>query len=653
VSTVHPERRQATLTAEQNRMVCSHLEEILTSQAFIGSPRAQEFLKLIVNHALGGETDQLRERMIGAEMFGRPVSYDTGNDPVVRVKASEVRKKLAQFYSEAGHIAAVKIELPSGSYVPHFSFAEPVSDLPSSEATEFPSAVADAPVIPSTPPISLHPDTNSRWHRWPWAISACIAIMVVLAGIIFGLRAWQRSSDSDTQIRAIAILPFENLSGRPDQDYFADGMTDELITELGQATTLRVTSRTSAMSLKGSKKLLPEIARELGVDAVVEGTVQREGNEVRITAQLIDARHDRLLWAKTYNRVLTNVLALQSELAQNIADQVRASVIPRAQARPAPMAAINVEAEDLYLKGIQQLNADRCTAAIPFFEKAVTSDPRLARPHAAMASCYGRLGESGWMPYADAFSMQKTEATRAIQLDDSLSEGHAELANAAMNLSWDWNSAASEFSRALELNPSSAIAHERYAIYLERMGRQNEAIAEAEKGMVLDPVSDRSFGGAAFTYYFARRYDQALELHRRARANGILKQDDMFLLGDAYAETGQFAKSISAFLSTGGDNPHTLGHLGYAYARAGQSAKARSVIAQLEKRVKQDGLGRYEIALVYAALGDTNQAFAWLEDSFRAHNEGLTNLKIDPCLDSLRSDPRFEDLVRRVGLPVN
>lgn len=646
MSTVPPERRQATLTAEQNRTVCAQLEEILTSQAFAGSPRAQEFLRLIVNHALGGETDQLRERMIGAEMFGRPVSYDTGSDPVVRVKASEVRKKLAQFYSESGRPAAVKIELPSGAYVPHFQFADPVSDEQTPETSASKPAAADA----LTPPPPLQAD--ARWRKWRVIATACAATVAVLAGIVFGLSAWQKRADSNTPIRGIAILPFENLSGQPEQDYFADGMTDELITELGQATTLRVTSRTSAMSLKGSKKLLPEIARELGVDAVVEGTVQREGNEIRITAQLIDARHDRLLWAKTYNRALTNVLALQGELAQNIAEQVRANVTPRAQARPAPMASINVEAEDLYLKGIQQLNAGQYTAAIPFFEKAVTADPRLARPHAALAACYGELGESGWMRYADAFTMQKAEATRAIQLDDSLAEGHAELANAAMNLSWDWNLAATEFGRALELNPSSAVAHERYAIYLERVGRLDEAISEVEKGMLLDPESSRSYGEAAFTYYFARRYTQALELHRRARANGVLKEDNLFLLGDVYAETGQFSKSISAFLPDN-DNPHTLGHLGYVYARAGQPAKARSVVAQLENHVKRDGLGRYEIALVYAGLGDKDQAFTWLEESFKARNEGLTNLKIDPCLDSLRSDPRFENLVRRVGLPVS
>ena len=647
MSTVHPERKLVSLTAAQNRMVRSQLDRILTSQAFAGCPRAQEFLKLIVHHTLDGEIDELRERMIGAEMFGRPVSYDTGSDPIVRVKASEVRKKLAQFFSEAGHVAVVRIELPSGSYVPHFTFVDPVTE-PALEAPVFISAPADA----SARQISRTGSEKGFRLTWHWVLAGSICLLALVAGVLLLVRSWKRAAETDAQIHSLAILPFENLSGRPDQDYFADGMTDELITELGHATTLRVTSRTSAMSLKGSKKLLPEIARELGVDAIVEGTVQREENELRVTAQLIDARHDHLLWSKSYHRALTNVLALQEELAENIAAQVRASVAPRAQARPTPMNSVNVEAEDLYLKGIQLLNADQCGSAIPFFEKSVNADPRLARPHAAMAACYGRLGESGWMAYTDAFARQKTEATRAIALDDSLAEAHAELANAAMNLSWDWNSAASEFNRAIELNPSSAIAHERYAIYLERVGRLKEAIAEAEKGITLDPVSDRSFSEAAFTYYFTRHYDEALELHSKARASGILKLDNTFLLGDVYAEKGLYAKSIAAFMQ-GGENPHALGHLGNAYARAGQTDKAHSVITQLKDRVNRDGLGRYEIALVYAGLGDTNQAFAWLEDSFRSRNEGLTNLKIDPCLDPLRSDPRFADLMRRVGLPLN
>ncbi len=637
-----------------------HLDEVLDSVAFAGSRRAQEFLRLIVGHALGGETALLRERMIGAEMFGRPIGYDTGSDSVVRVKASEVRKKLAQYYREIGGKPIVRIELPSGSYVPLFIF-DAKQDEPQTQETiapkqpSTPVPVAElaltqepAPSQPLETVETLSKPENTRSRRTRRMFGLGLGLLLLVFGA-FGIFAWRGASKPRPQIHSIAILPFENLSGSPDQDYFADGMTDELITDLGQVSALRVISRTSTMSLKGTKKLLPEIARELGVEGIVEGTLQREGDQVRITAKLIDARHDEVLWANTYTRDLTNALALEADLAQTIADKVNANVSPQTHTRMARMRPVNVEAQDLYLRGMQRLNADQCPEAKSYFEKAIEADPKSAQAHAALANCYGRLGENGTMAYDEAFSMQKMEASKAIAFDESLPEGHAELANAAMNLSWDWTTAAREFRRALELNPSSVVAHERYAIYLERVGRFEEAVEEVERGIALDPSSDRSYREAIFTYYFARRYDQALALHNRALASGITRTEDNFFLGDLYAEKGMYAKSISAF-KAGGDNAHWLGHLGNAYARAGDTIAARRVIAKLVNHVPRDSVGRYEIALVYAGLGDKQKAFAWLEESYKAHDEGLTNLKLDPCMDPLRSDPRFTDLMRRVGL---
>ncbi len=580
--------------------------------------------------------------MIGVEMFGRPVSYDTGSDSVVRVKASEVRKKLLHFYRENPEASAVRIELPSGSYLPLFIFRdEQVHNASENVAADQPTVDLAASLPPDSPeegPRLLRRFRSSRRLRLVAAAIAIGSIAIALMMLRYGI-------EKRSQIRSIAILPFVNLSYASEQDYFADGMTDELITDLGQLSTLQVISRTSTMSLKGTKKLLPEIARELGVDGVVEGTVQRDGSEVRITAKLIDARHDKLLWASTYTRDRSNSLALEAELAQIIANKVNASVSPRLNSPKNRAGRISVAAEDLYLKGMQRLNADQCIEAKGFFESAINEDPQAPQAHAALAFCYGRLGENGEMNYAEAFSMQKVEAMKAIASDDSIPEGHTELANAAMNLSWDWETAAREFHRALELNPSSAVAHERYATYLERNGKFDEAITEVEKSMTLDPVSDRSFRQAMFTYYFARHYDRALELSRRALASGVLRAPDNFLLGDVYAEKGMYSKSIAAFKAEG-DNAHALGHLGYAYARSGDSAGAHQVIAQLKMHVEQDGLGRYELAIIYAGLGDKENAFFWLNESYKARNEGLTNLKLDPCMDSLRSDPRFQDLAR-------
>jgi TolB-like protein len=659
MATVESTRReQDELSSERIALVRHDLKNVLGSHAFAGSKRAQDFLQLIVGHALDGQIDSLRERMIGAEMFGRPVDYDTGNDSVVRVKANEVRKKLAQYYLETEGKPAVRIELPSGHYVPRFHF-EPLETAAQSQMGSIPLSSVEQPTAQDLERLDQRTEANvneasrrpgQRLQRASRVLAGVALGFALLATIGYKSFKWRYSNlIARPEIRSIVILPFENLSGDPGQDYFADGMTEELIADLGQVSALRVISRTSAMSYKGTKKDLPGIAHELGVQGVVEGSVLRDGNQVRITAKLIDARTDHSIWTHTYVRDITNILALQGDLAQAIADEVSVNVTPQMQARLTRVRPVSREAEDMYLQGMLRLNASDCQSAIGYFQKATYLDPNSAQTHAALASCFGTLGEGGIVSYSEAFFKQETEAVRAIELDDSLPEGHAELANASMNLRWDWAKAAKEFSRALELNPSLASVHERYAVYLERTGRLPEAIAEVERGLDLDPVSARSFRNAGFTYYFSRQYDQALLLMRRAQERNINLPDEIFLLGDIYAEKGMYAKSAGEFLRLD-DSPHNLGHLGNAYARAGRVYSARKIISQLEKDVQKNGVGGYEIALVYAGLGEKNLAFSWLEESYKTHSEGLTNLKIDPCLDPLRSDPRFDDLVRRVGL---
>jgi TolB-like protein/Tfp pilus assembly protein PilF len=646
------------LSSEQVGLVRLHLSEVLASHVFAGSKRTQDFLQLIVGHALDGEFDSLRERMIGAEMFGRPVGYDTGSDSVVRVKATEVRKRLAQYYLETDRESAVRIELPSGSYVPRFIFvplaaaAQPRGDAvppangaqtialgEGSSAKTFSSTVEAPPGIPSKPV-----------RRAPLVLAGATLGLAIIALIGYaGYKKWYGDSRGSSEIRSIAILPLENLSGDPGQEYFADGMTEELINDLGQVSTLRVISLTSAMSYKGTKKKLPEIARELAVDAVVEGGVQRAGDQVRISAQLIDARTDRPVWAHTYVRDMTSVLAQQGEVAQAIADEIRTNVTPQEQARLAHMRLVDPQAQDLYLHGTLKFNTDDCRSAIDYLNKAIEISPNYAPAHAALAACYGRLGESGQMAYKEAFARQKAEAVKAIGLDDSLPPGHAELANASMTLDWDWAAAATEFHRALELDPNSAPLHERYAFYLARTGQLREALAEEGRGVDLDPASARTFHNEGFIYYFCRQYDQALALIQTVSALDINLPDWNFLLGDVYVEKGMYPEAIRAFIRSG-DGPYSLGHLGNAYARAGQVEPALKIIAQLEQDVKRDGIGRYEIALVYIGLGRKDDAFRWLQDSLNTHDVGLLYLKIDPPLDPLRSDPRFDDLVRRVGL---
>jgi TolB-like protein/Flp pilus assembly protein TadD len=655
------------LSPEKATLVRSHLDQLLASRVFAGSKRTQDFLRLIVNHALEGDLDSLRERMIGAEMFGRPVGYDTGNDSVVRVRASEVRKKLAQFYGTTGQgEPALRIELASGSYVPRFHFLEsgaktspensksvtaaalsaaPANGSQAVEKTGNGSAMGAAPTgaasVPSIP-------SRAAGVRRRIAAGVAGAALLIASGFVIYFR-WFAPSNAIQGIHSIAILPLKNLSGDSSQEYFADGMTEELINNLGQVSTLRVMSLTSSMSYKGTNKNLPEIAKELSVDAVVEGGILREGDNVRISAQLVDGRTDRPLWAHTYVRNLTGVFNWQGEVAQTIADEISIKVTPQEQARLAQKHTVDPEAQDLFLRGLLLRQADDCKGAIDFFNRAIGRDPAYAEDHSALASCYGMLGESGRLPYKEAFTRQKAEALRAIELDNSLSEAHAELANSAMTLDWDWPTAAAEFHRALELNPSSATSHQKYAFYLVRTGHVREALAEVERSVELDPISDSTFHAEGFIYFFSRQYDQALAIARTVRDLKIDLRDWNFLLGDIYAEKHMYPESIAAFLKSG-DGPYTLGHLGNVYARAGQTDKARKIIEQMQLSLATDGVGRYEIALIYAGLGEKNEAFKWLEEAYRYHDVGLVYLKVDPCLDPLRSDPRFGDLQHRVGL---
>jgi TolB-like protein/Tfp pilus assembly protein PilF len=652
MSTIDPVSMPEEPSPERIDLVREHLKVIIAGNAFAGSKRAQDFLQLIVEHALAGRFDSLRERMIGAEMFGRPINYDTANDAVVRVKATEVRKKLAQHYQESTRPPLVRIELPPGSYVPRFQW-EAVEKPAESPAEVAPVASVEPAAIPEPAagkeaPPHISGETVRRTRRVLVGILAGLALIAATRYLGFKVRPKEASPKTD--VHSIAILPLQNLSGDPRQEYFADGMTEELIADLGQISALRVISRTSAMSYKGTKKTLPEIARELGVDMIVEGSVLREGSEARITAQLIDARTDQHIWARSYVRDLTSVLALQGEVARTIADEISIEMTPQEQARLGRVRTVDPEAQELYLQARQRLNAGEPKDAIGYLQQAIGKDPNYAQAHAALANSYGWMGEAGWMAYSDAFPKQKAEALKAIELDDALPEGHVERANAAMNLDWDWATQGKEFKRALELNPNSAPVRWAYSNYLERMGHVVEGIAESKLALQLDPVSSRAFMNSAFSYYFARQYDQALAQMQRASALQHSPAEIGFPLGVIYVEKNIYGEAIQKFQGLG-DAPHAIGHMGNAYARMGRVAEARAMIAKLQDHVQKTGVGRYEIALVYAGLGEKNEAFAWLEKAFAARDKGLTYLKIDPCLNPLRSDPRFQDLLQRVGLP--
>ena len=634
------EQTPSRLSERAEAAVRAHLYEVLNSDAFKGGKRAQEFLALVVEHALEGRWENLKERMLGAEMFGRPVDYDTANDAVVRVKASEVRRRLTQYYREPDQTPAVIIDLPAGAYVPRFLFA--------GESEAGTRRVAE-PASPGKPPEEIETGVASASSRSWKRLAIGIALLTVIGVIGYtGWRFW--SASRKLPIRSIAILPLENLSGDPSQEYFADGMTEELITDLGRIGSLRVISRTSTMTYKGTKKTVPEIARELQVDALIEGSIERERNRVRISTQLIDARSDRHIWAQSYDRDMTGVLELQSEVARAIANEIQAKLTPAEQSRLSRVQHVDPQAVEFYLQGMQRLNTGDPQGATVFFRQAIEKDPAYADAHASLANAYGWMGEAGWMAYEEAFTQQRAEAQKAIALDDSRPEPHLELGMAALNNNWDWLTQKREFERALALNQNSTGVHWAYANYLMRVGDRKQCIAEAKTAMLLDPISSRSFMNLAFYYYYGRQYDQALEEMRHAAELKAYPPELRFPLGVIYIEKGFWSEGIQEFQKLG-DLPHALGHLGNAYARLDRRAEAEAAIARLKEHVAKTGVGRYEIALVYAGMHRSDDAFAWLEKAYAAHDKGMTYLKADPCLDPLRSDPRFGRLVQLVGFP--
>ncbi len=462
---------------------------------------------------------------------------------------------------------------------------------------------------------------------------------------------------SSPRIQSLVVLPLENLSNDPEQEYFADGMTDQLITNLAQISALKVISRTSAMRYKGTKKSLPEIARELHVDAVAEGAVMWVGGRVRISAQLIEAPTDYHLWAASYERDLRDVLSMQEEVTRAIASEIRVNLSAQEQARLASTRPIDPEAYRLYLKGRYYWNKrslEGFQKAIEYFQQATAKDPAYALAYVGLADTYTYFSFFDVVPPREAMPNAKAAAARALEIDDSLGEAHVSLGYVSYMYDWDWPAAGKHFEQALTLNPAYSRAHTFYPFYLSSLGRSEEALAVAKRSLDLDPASPAVNHSLAVQFYFARQFDQAIE-----QAHKTLELDPNFaisyeLLGEVYVSRGMYREGLSELekysaLSRG--RAMSLALLGYAHARLGERSQALRMLEQLEATSKERYTPAFSFAVVYAGLGEKDQAFAWLEKAYGERTSRLGYLKVEPLWDPLRPDPRFADLVRRIGLP--
>jgi len=598
-----------------------------------------KLLQILLEHPRKVVTrEELRSRVWPNESFG-------DFDQALNIAIGKLRSALGDSAENPRFIET----LPKRGY----RFIADVSVLDADAHPKMPESVAGDPPTPEPGRTLQGAGLAVAAKRRLWLI----ALAFVLSLSILSVWLFRSRGPAPAGIRSLAVLPLENLSGDASQSYFADGMTDELITDLAQISALRVISRTSVMAYKGARKPLPQIARELNVDAVVEGTVLRSGDQVRITAQLIEASTDKHLWSQSYEGEVRDTLALQSRVASAIADQIRINLTPREQAALKNVKVVNPEAYESYLKGRYFWNkrtADGLKAALAYFGQAIEEDPNYAKAYSGLADTYALLGDWQYavMTPKEAFPEAKAAAIHALELDNTLGEAHNSLAFVLDGFDWDLDAGGKEFQRAIELNPGYATAHHWYAWHLALLGRFDEAITEMRKAENLDPLSLIINADLAELLGLAHSYDDSIRQSLKT-----IEMDPNFALAhnqlaQAYLQKHMYAEAVAELqkaVELSRDSPTCIANLARAYVASGKPSEAVKLLNILKKRSTTGYSNASEIAMIYASLGNTDQAMNWLEKGFEERfNPGVL---LRPGFDPLRSDPRFQNLLRRIGLP--
>jgi eukaryotic-like serine/threonine-protein kinase len=498
-------------------------------------------------------------------------------------------------------------------------------------------------------------DRVRRSRRRLLVVSAT-GVLTVLLGRKFGwwkqlFEEWRLGS-----IHSLAVLPLENVSGNPEQNYFAQGMTDALINEMSKVGALRVISRTSVMQYARTTKTVPQIAQELKVDAVLEGSVLRIGNEVRITIELVDARTDRSVWGNSYEGAVSDVMSLQSEVAQAVVREIKITLTPQEQVVLAKAQKVTPEIYDTYLRGqyyLGERTPESLQKAVVQFDKAVTLDPNYALAYAGLADGYGLLGLYDVRPLKEVIPKAKEAASKAIQLDSTLAEAHTSLAWITWSFDWDWAGAEKLYQRAIQLAPGYAIARHFYALYLASMGRRKESLFEIKLAQNQDPLSPIINANVAWCFYLARDYESAIQ---QARSTLDLHPDFPVAheyLGQAYVEESRTKEAVVEFqkvIEASKTSPSGKSLLAYAYGRAGDSTQALATVKDLEEQSRSKPVPGYYFAVAYAGLDDQAAALQWLRKSYEERDGHLVNLKVHPVFDRLRANPQFHELIKRMNL---
>jgi TolB-like protein/Tfp pilus assembly protein PilF len=497
--------------------------------------------------------------------------------------------------------------------------------------------------------------------------SAWIYVVIVAGALSVGLFFFGRYTATSKQsgltevpVKSIAVLPFENLSGNPENAYFTDGIQEEILMRLAKIADLKVVSRTSTVRYKRSPGSLREIAAQLGVANVLEGSVQRTADRVHVNVQLIKAASDTHLWAEAYDRKLTDIFAVESEIAKTIADTLQAKLTGAEQHAIAARPTENTEAYQLYLKGRffwNKRTGQNLKKAADYFNQAIAADPKYALAYVGIADAYVLMPFYGAGTPQNCYPKAKAAAKKALELDDTLTEAHASLAYVLHVCDLDFDGSTREFQRAIELNPNYATAHHWYGIeLLASLGRFNEAIREVKRGLELDPLSLPINGGLGRTYYLARRYDEAIEQLRKTSEMDPGFYYAHWNLGSALAAKGAIDAAIEEYQKARAldDDPFVLGLLGHAYASSGNKMEAEKILDQLKELSRERYVSAYSFALVYLGLGNKDEALRWLQKSYqdRTGND-LVYFRVEPLLDPVRGEPRFEELLTKVFAPKN
>lgn len=641
----NPARASGRLEANPEA-VREELERILGSRAFRGIESHKNFLRYAVEQMIQGRGDLIKEYSVGIEVFGRGGSFDPRVDPIVRIQAGRLRSRLAKYYSTEGEQDPLRIEFPKGSYAPV------IRPHPSPE-----TSLAQNGKTPHVVHTALTSPSRARFALNKVVAGGLLAAALLLAGSIgFWLRL-SRAKSPSVDAPSIAVLPFLNRSDDKEGEVFSDGLTDELINSLGRIPGLHVVARTSSFQYKGKVQDIRKIGQELNVRTVFEGSVRKYGNRLRITAQLDDATNGYRVWSESYDRELKDTLAIQAEISQAITKALGVKLGgPGTSAGldtlSGKAASVPPDAYNAYLKGLFFFNkntAENVNMAIGFFQEAIAKYPDYALAYVGLAHCYAQMPVFSETPSMQIVPKIRAAASKALELDNTLGGAHLDLAR-AFETEFRWPEAESEFRTASELSPGDAVGSQWYGVHLWRMGRMEEALAQNKTAMDLDPISPGASHAVGRGLYFLGRNDDAIDQYKKAL---VLESDSGIAhggLGLAYLAKGIYPRAVSemelSYRLMGQDAWHA-GQLGYIYGMTGNTAGANKILTEFLNHARP--ARALAIATIYIGLRDKDRAFEWLRKAIDEHDVFLL-LKADPQYSSLRSDPRFAELLRRMKL---